>query len=124
MPILRPDYVVVDVDETDLYDDFVRYRELIVRNDRGQNVAVKGSSIDLEFGIGLMKAREHRLYLMRLVAKLWHIYVHMPALYRKYRAGFGWGVLSIRYLIYRIMIPTLKENIPTGFRSSGRICKS
>src|SRR5215472_10359671 len=48
LPILRPDYVVVDVDETDLYDDFVRYRELIVRNDRGQNVAVKGSSIGLE----------------------------------------------------------------------------
>ena len=89
LPILRPDYVVVDVDETDLYDDFVRYRELIARNDRGQNVAVKGSSIGLEFGIGLMKAREHRLYLMRLVAKLWHIYVHMPALYRKYRAGFS-----------------------------------
>jgi hypothetical protein len=80
LPILRPDYVVVDVDETDLYDDFVRYRELIVRNDRGQNIAVKSSPIGREFSIGFIKAREHRLYLMRLVAKLWHVYVHMPML--------------------------------------------
>ena len=32
LPLVRPDYVVVDVDETDLYDDFARYRDLIVRN--------------------------------------------------------------------------------------------
>jgi hypothetical protein len=34
LPIVRPDYIVVDVDETDLYDDFARYRKLIVRNER------------------------------------------------------------------------------------------
>ena len=41
LPIVRPDYIVVDVDETDLYDDFARYRHLIVRNERGQNIGVK-----------------------------------------------------------------------------------
>src|SRR5262249_3199506 len=41
LPILRPDYIVVDVDETDLFDDVVRYSQLIVRNNRGQNIAVK-----------------------------------------------------------------------------------
>ncbi len=48
LPVLRPDYIVVDVDETDLYDDFARYRGLIVRNERGQNVGVKASPIGRE----------------------------------------------------------------------------
>src|SRR5712691_2072959 len=79
VPIVRPDYIVVDVDETDLYDDFARYRKLIVRNERGQNVGVKVSPIGHECSVGLMEARKHPLYLMRLVAKLWHSYVHMPS---------------------------------------------
>ena len=85
LPIVRPDYIVVDVDETDLYDDFARYRGLIVRNERGQNVGVKASPIGHECSIGLMEARKHPLYLMRFVAKLWHSLVHMPAVIRKYR---------------------------------------
>jgi hypothetical protein len=87
LPILRPDYIVVDVDETDLYDDFARYRKLIVRNERGQNVGVKVSPIGHECSIGLMEARKHPLYLMRLVAKLWHSYVQMPAAIEKYRVS-------------------------------------
>ncbi len=85
LPIVRPDYIVVDVDETDLYDDFARYRGLIVRNERGQNVGVKASPIGHECSIGLMEARKHPLYLMRLVAKLWHSLVRMPAVIGKYR---------------------------------------
>ena len=41
LPIVRPDYIVIDIDETDFYDDFVRYRKLVTRNERGQNVGVK-----------------------------------------------------------------------------------
>lgn len=89
LPIVRPDYVVVDVDETDLYDDFARYRKLIVRNKRGQNVGVKASPIGRECSVGLMEARKHPLYLMRLVAKLWHSYVHMPSVIGKYRSDFA-----------------------------------
>jgi hypothetical protein len=85
LPIVRPDYIVVDVDETDLYDDFARYRNLIVRNARGQNVGVKVSPIGHECSVGLMEARQHALYLTRLAAKLWHSYVHMPAAMEKYR---------------------------------------
>jgi hypothetical protein len=88
LPIVRPDYIVVDVDETDLYDDFARYRGLIVRNDRGQNVGVKVSPIGHECSIGLMEARDHPLYLMRFVAKLWHSFVHMPSVVEKYRSDF------------------------------------
>jgi len=86
LPILRPDYIVVDVDETDLYDDFVRYRELIVRNERGQNVGVKASPIGHECSVGSMAARKHPLYLMRLVAKLWLSLVHMPSVIEKNRS--------------------------------------
>ena len=87
LPIVRPDYIVVDVDETDLYDDFARYRKLIVRNERGQNVGVKVSPIGHECSAGLMQAREHPLYVMRLVAKLWHAYVYMPSVIEKYRGS-------------------------------------
>lgn len=83
LPIVRPDYIVVDVDETDLYDDFARYRALIVRNERGQNVGVKASPIGHECSIGLIEARSYPLYLIRLVAKLWHSLVHMPSVIKK-----------------------------------------
>jgi hypothetical protein len=86
LPIVRPDYIVVDVDETDLYDDYARYRKLIVRNERGQNVGVKVSPIGHECSVGLMEARQHPLYLMRLAAKLWLSLVHMPSVTRKYRS--------------------------------------
>jgi hypothetical protein len=85
LPIVRPDYIVVDVDETDLYDDFARYRKLIVRNERGQNVGVNASPIGHECSVGLMEAREHPLYLMRFVAKAWLSLVHMPTVIKHYR---------------------------------------
>ncbi|MBR1197338.1 hypothetical protein JQ634_15140 [Bradyrhizobium sp. AUGA SZCCT0240] len=88
LPVLRPDYIVVDVDETDLYDDFARYRGLIVRNERGQNVGVKASPIGRECSVGLMEARKHPLYLMRFAARLWHSFVHMPAVVEKNRSDF------------------------------------
>jgi hypothetical protein len=86
LPIVRPDYVVVDVDETDLYDDFARYRQLIVRNERGQNIGVKASPIGHECSVGLMEARKHPLFVMRLAAKLWHSYVHMPSVIARHRS--------------------------------------
>lgn len=85
LPIVHPDYIVVDVDETDLYDDFARYRKLIVRNERGQNVGVKASPIGHACSVGLMEAREHPLYLMRFAAKGWLSFVHMPAVIKKNR---------------------------------------
>jgi len=87
LPIVRPDYVVVDVDETDLYDDFARYRELIVRNERGENIGVRHSPIGHECSVGLMRARNHSLYLMRFVAKLWLTFVRMPSVIDKHRSN-------------------------------------
>jgi len=88
LPIVRPDYIVVDVDETDLYDDYARYRKLIVRNERGENVGVGVSPIGHECSVGLMEARKYPLYLMRFAAKLWHSYVHMPAVIGANRPDF------------------------------------
>jgi len=85
LPIVRPDYIVVDVDETDLYDDFARYRKLIVRDANGLNIGVKASPIGHECSIGLMRARQHRLYLTRFVAKTWLSLVHMPSVINRYR---------------------------------------
>jgi hypothetical protein len=93
LPVVRPDYIVVDVDETDLYDDFARYRHLIVRNERGQNVGVRVSPLGHECSVGLMAAREHPLYLMRLAAKLWHAQVRMPAVIEQHR-GSDLGMFS------------------------------
>jgi len=90
LPNLRPDYIVLDVDETDLYDDAVRYRRLIVRDGAGKNVGVKVSPVGHECSIGLMQVRDHALYIARLVAKLWLTFVHMPTVIEKYqRAAFG-----------------------------------
>jgi hypothetical protein len=87
LPIVRPDYIVVDVDETDLYDDFVRYRRLIVRNKSGKNVGVRVSPIGHECSIGLMEARKYPSYLMRFAAKLWLSFVHMPSVIAKYQSS-------------------------------------
>lgn len=87
LPIVHPDYIVVDVDETDLYDDFARYRKLIVRNERGQNIGVKTSPIGHECSIKLMEARKYPFYLMRLAAKLWLTFVHMPSVIEKHRSA-------------------------------------
>src|SRR6476659_3387852 len=85
LPIVRPDYIVIDVDETDLYDDFARYRKLITRNERGENVGVKASPIGHACSTGLMEAREHALYLARFVAKGWLSLVEMPAVIKANR---------------------------------------
>jgi len=79
LPIVRPDYIVIDIDETDFYDDFVRYRKLVIRDERGRNIGVRVSPIGHECSVGLMQVREHALYLRRFAAKLWLSYVRIPA---------------------------------------------
>jgi len=83
MPILRPDYVVVDIDETDLVDDVYRYDSLIDRNGRGENIGVRPSPPLLAFSAGLIAMRGHWLYLHRLVDKLWLTMVTVPRLLRE-----------------------------------------
>src|SRR4051812_45466253 len=95
LPIVRPDYVVIDIDETDFYDDFVRYRKLVTRNERGENVGVKVSPIGHACSVGLMETRQHALYLTRLVSKLWLSHVSIPAVIEANRSRdleiFSWS---------------------------------
>ena len=41
LPIIHPEYVVIDIDETDFFDDNFRYKNLIIRDDDGKNIGVK-----------------------------------------------------------------------------------
>jgi hypothetical protein len=71
MPLLKPNYVIVDVDETDVFDDNERYAGLIERGDDGGIIAVRPSPRTTEFGRRLAESRRHLFYLHRLAAKVW-----------------------------------------------------
>ncbi|MEO8315181.1 MAG: SGNH/GDSL hydrolase family protein, partial [Pseudomonadota bacterium] len=49
LPQLKPDYVVVSIDETDLFDDNARYKALIRRDDAGRNIGVRYSMLNYIF---------------------------------------------------------------------------
>ena len=87
IPLLKPDFVIIDVDETDLWDDAYRYRHLVVRDDAGSIVAVRPTPLALWFYDGLVKSTDKTLYLQRLVSKLYFTRIEFPKLYDKYWAG-------------------------------------
>ena len=72
LPVVHPDFVVVDVDETDLYDDAVRYRRLAVRDDRGRVIAVDRDPERLALVEGCARARQNPLLLLRLIATAYY----------------------------------------------------
>ena len=72
LPVLRPDLVVVDIDETDLFDDAVRYRGLIARDERGKMVAVERDPSRQALVDGCARAGQSRSYLVRAIATLWY----------------------------------------------------
>jgi len=86
VPRLQPDLVVVVIDESDLGDDYLRYRNLIQRDAEGRNIAVRASPLLVEFNTGFDRIRQSRLYLARVVRKLWHTWVYMPAYRKGYRS--------------------------------------
>jgi lysophospholipase L1-like esterase len=71
IPELRPDFVVIDIDETDLFDDAVRYRGLEVRDDRGRIIAVRQDPRRQAFLDGCARAGDSSLYLSRLIGTLY-----------------------------------------------------
>lgn len=66
-PIVRPDYIVIDIDETDFYDDNTRYKEFITRDALGRNIAVKAGSAYREVMKELDGVRAQNSYIMRLI---------------------------------------------------------
>jgi hypothetical protein len=66
-PIIKPDYIVIDIDETDFYDDNVRYKEFITRDALGRNIAVKSGSGYREVMSEVEGVRAQGSYILRLV---------------------------------------------------------
>jgi hypothetical protein len=81
---LRPNLVVIDIDETDPFDDYYRYRELVTRDDAGSIVAVRRTPITDLFQQGLVESTNKALYLHRLVAKLLFTRLEFPQSLTRY----------------------------------------
>lgn len=84
IPFLRPDYLVISIDETDLGDDGFRYRHLIERDVNGRIIAVRPSPLYRLFMTGLAEIRTSPLYIVRLVRKVYHTRIRMPRLIARY----------------------------------------
>ena len=65
-PLIRPEFIVIDIDETDFYDDNFRYKQFIVRDELGKNVAVKSASNYKDIAKEIDRVRSHKLYTLRL----------------------------------------------------------
>jgi lysophospholipase L1-like esterase len=65
--IIKPDYIIIDVDETDFYDDNVRYKEFITRDVLGRNIAVKSGSNYRDVISEVNDVRAQNSYIMRLI---------------------------------------------------------
>jgi hypothetical protein len=93
LPQLKPEMAIVVIDQTDLGDDWYRYRNLIERDSTGKIARVKPSPHNVHFIQGLMAAREHSLYLMRFVSKTVHTRIDSPRFVRTYleETGFTHG---------------------------------
>ena len=87
IPLLKPDFVIIDVDETDLWDDYYRYRHLVVRDDGGSIIAVRPTPLAVWFYDGLAKSTDNTLYIQRLVSKLYFTRIKFPKLYEQYWRG-------------------------------------
>ena len=94
VPVLDPDFVVVVIDQTDLGDDYMRYERLIRRDADGRIAGVSATPIAVAFEQGLLDARDHGLYLVRMIHKLHHTRIRMPKLRREYRSWYPHGSLS------------------------------
>lgn len=77
IPKLRPQFVMVNFDETDLGDDYSNYGDLVVRDARGKVVAVRSSRLLREARSSLEKVRRHRLYCIRFLAKAYHYRIRL-----------------------------------------------
>ena len=82
----RFDYVFVNVDETDIGNEWLQYRGLIMRDRAGAIVAVPSDVGDLgfrdPFQNGFLWVQESSLYSIRLVRKIIHTRLFMPHLHR------------------------------------------
>ena len=72
LPLLRLDLLVIDIDETDLFDDAVRYRGLIARDEHRKIAAVERDPTRQALVDGCARAGRSPSYLVRSIATLWY----------------------------------------------------
>ena len=72
LPLVKPDAIVVVIDNTDLGDDAWRYRDLVARDAEGKITAVKSNPSYAFFIQGFLDIQKQPLYLTRFVSKLIH----------------------------------------------------
>ncbi|OGW74935.1 MAG: hypothetical protein A2Z72_07360 [Omnitrophica bacterium RBG_13_46_9] len=85
IPLFKPDLVVIDIDETDMGDDYMLYKDFIVRDNQNKIIGVKKTPIHDFFIINLIKIRTQPLYLTRLISKIFFTRIHMPQITKEYR---------------------------------------
>jgi lysophospholipase L1-like esterase len=126
MPVLKPDYIVVDVDETDFEDDVYRYEPLLVRDSHGRNVGVRASPLYVEVTRRVIEMRSRPFYLQRLVEKLRlrHLVQQAPARDFTFSRDHG-DDLEVRYArelsIFRRNLSELIHVLGAGLSSNGHI---
>lgn len=84
IPLLRPDLIVIDVDETDLWDDYYRYRQLVTKDATGSIAAVRATPINVQFHQGLVESTDKIFYLHRLFSKLYFTKYKFPTMSEQY----------------------------------------
>lgn len=80
----KPGFIVVEFDETDLMDDYIRYRQLMVRDETGVLEAVRHSPTEKEWAEGYLKVKAEKLYSLRLVKVIYHETVYMPRINKEF----------------------------------------
>jgi hypothetical protein len=85
IPKLKPDFLVIDIDETDLGNDYISYKHLIERDDSGKITRVKRAPLHYAFLSGLLEIKKQPLYITRFISKIIHTRIYMPYITRKYR---------------------------------------
>jgi hypothetical protein len=95
IPLLKPDVVIIDVDETDIYDDWYRYRQLVTRDDAGSITAVRRSPFTARFQQGLVDSTSKTLYVHRLIAKVYFTGIEYPRFFARYTRDWPPNMLAL-----------------------------
>lgn len=82
IPQVKPDAVVVNIDETDLMDETIRYRRGTTLDAQGLPVAVTVSGPERLWLNGLRELGEIQWFTWRAIAKLYHTQFYVPRAYR------------------------------------------
>jgi hypothetical protein len=82
--LVEPNVTIIDIDETDLFDDYHRYRPLVARDATGSIAGVRRTAIAESFQQGLVDSTSKLLYVHRLVSKLYFTRLAYPRQFARY----------------------------------------